>query len=83
MKAILRELLQLVGLLVSLAALATGLIMIDPGLALAAAGLAGVTLWVLWIRRDRPVPGVREEPGLPEFRHEDPDDDGRMEVRPL
>lgn len=77
------EILAVVGFAVSLTALAAGLIMIDPGLALAVAGLAGVLLLLAWIRRDRPVPEVTtetEQPGLPE---EDPNDDGRMEVRPL
>lgn len=83
MRQLMGEILQLAGLVVSLAALATGLILIHPGLALATAGLAGLALWYAWQSRDRPVPQIQAGTEQRDPYEIDPDDDGRMEVRPL
>ena len=77
------ELIAALVLTVSLLAAAKGLVMVHPGLALAVAGLTGVTLAVAWLRRDRPFPEVSAEVEPNDSREEGPDDDGRMEVRPL
>lgn len=70
-------------LLVSGGTAVAGLVWIHPGLALFAAGVTGVVISLWYLRRDRPVPGLPPEPEYREFPEDDPDDDGRMEVRPL
>lgn len=83
MPAWIGELIAVLVLVVSVGATAVGLFMIAPGLALAVAGLTGGALVIGWLRRERPFPEVTAETEQRDLDETDPDDDGRMEVRPL
>lgn len=84
MRQLIREIFLILVLLASLGAVAVGLAMIHPGLALVAAGVLGAGLWLAWVRRDRPFPEVRAETEQQESDDSgNDDDDGRMEVHPL